>query len=240
MNKVSIYGGLGNQMFQYALYVALNEKGLKSDIFITDFFFNHHHNGFNLYKAFKIKLTAETRFYNFFLCYGGFIYKNKISNYLLKNIVSLYKKKKYQFYFERNEFIFDKNVFNQNAKFFVGTWQTEKYFQDIKEVLKNSFIFCPPSDVINKENIDKINVTNSVSIHIRRGDFVADKWVNTHTVIKDKTYYTNSVNYINNNVENPHYFIFSDDIQWVKDNLSFSDCTFIENNIGENLFNEFV
>ena len=77
MNKVLLYGGLGNQMFQYALNMALNERGKKSRISFSNFFYDNHHNGLTLTKAFKLKLDFPLNVYNNILHHGGFIYDNK-------------------------------------------------------------------------------------------------------------------------------------------------------------------
>jgi hypothetical protein len=231
MNKILIYGGLGNQMFQYALKVAINQKGNKSEILFSNFFYNNHHNGFNIGRAFKLKLPFPLNFYNFLLLNGEFIYKNKLSSFLLEKIISQYHKKKYSsLYNEKKEFIYDKNVFQQTDSLLIGIWQVELYFKNIREKINTEFVFKIPKDKKNKKLIDEIQSCNSVSIHIRRGDYLTAEWAKSHAVIKDKTYYINSINFINKTIENPHYYIFSDDIQWVKDNLKFSNCTFVEHN----------
>ena len=226
-----LQGGLGNQMFQYALKVAINQKGNKSKILFTNFFYNYHHNGFNIGRAFRLKLPFPLNFYNFLLLNGEFIYKNRLIAFLLGKIISQYHKKKYtSLYKEKKEFIYDNNVFQQTDSLLVGIWQVESYFKNIRDKINTEFVFKTPKDKENKKLIKEIQNCNSVSIHIRRGDYLSAEWAKSHTVIKDKTYYINSINFINKTIENPHYYIFSDDIQWVKDNLKFSNCTFVENN----------
>ena len=235
MNRVLIYGGLGNQMFQYALNVALNQKGNKSKILFSNFFYDNHHNGFNLGYAFQLKLPLAAKTYNFLLLNTGILYKNRISNKVLSRFIPKYHNS-VPAYNEKKEFIFDQDVFHQESKMIVGTWQSEEYFKDIRNILLEEFIFRQPTDKKNLELIDKIKNTNSVSIHIRRGDYLKERWIATHGVIRDAKYYNDSTSHINQKVEQPHYFIFSDDISWAKENLSLSNCTFINHNKGKDAY----
>lgn len=236
MNRILIYGGLGNQMFQYALNIILNQKGNKSKILFTNFFYHHHHNGFNLSLAFKLKLSFPSNLYNFILSYGGILYRNKVATYFLEKLITQYNEKRYTTYKEKKEFVYDENIFYKTSNLLVGIWQVEAYFKDYKEKISREFVFNKPKDKKNKKLIEEINNCNSISVHIRRGDYLGVNWAKTHKVIKDKTYYINSINYLNKKIENPHYYIFSDDIPWVKENLKFPDCTFVDHNKGKNAY----
>lgn len=236
MNRVLIYGGLGNQMFQYALNTVLNQKGNKSKILFTNFFYNHHHNGFNLSLAFKLELPFPLNLYNFILSYGGILYKNKISTYFLQKLITQYHKEKYIPYKEKEEFSYDENIFHKTSNLLIGIWQVEAYFKEYKEKISQDFVFNKPKDKKNTKLIEEINNCNSISVHVRRGDYLSINWAKTHIVIKDKTYYINSINYLNKKIENPHYYIFSDDIPWVEENLKFPDCTFVDHNKGKSAY----
>lgn len=235
MNRVAIYGGLGNQMFQYALCAALNQKGVKSRILFSHYLYSFHHNGFNLGNAFRIKLDLPSTILNMILTYGGFIYKNRISGFFLKRMVVSYRERKNK-YLEKEEFEFDPEVFNQQGKTLVGIWQAEAYFTDIKELIVREFEFRKPADKINRELIKKIVNSNSVSIHIRRGDYLNDRWKNILGVIRGTVYYDNAVNFIIGKVENPQYFVFSDDIKWAKENLKLDNCIYVNHNKGRNSY----
>lgn len=236
MNRVSIYGGLGNQMFQYALCVALNHKGKKTRILFSNFLYYNHHSGFNLCQAFNIRLPFPLKVLNYFLLNGEFLYKNRIAAFFLRRLIQAYQRKRYNIYKEKKEFEYDIDVFNQQSKYFIGIWQVEEYFKDINDLVRREFVFKAPKDNENREIIGKINNCNSVSIHIRRGDYLNSDWEKILGVIKGTTYYTNSINYIGKKVRNPHYFIFSDDIQWAKDNLKLTNCTYVDHNKGRDSY----
>jgi hypothetical protein len=230
MNKVAIYGGLGNQMFQYAFCTALNEKGHKAKISFTEYLYYYHHNGLDLCRSFKIKLPWQSRLLQWFLLNGGLIYQNKPARAILRRLIPAYEKKHYPLYKEKKEFEFDEAVFEQRSVFFTGTWQSLEYFKNIEETLKQKFVFNVPSDAENKSIINKIQNCNAVSIHIRRGDYTNDHWNGILNVIKDEKYYVDAMAYIGQKVGDPRYFVFSDDMQWVKQNLKMDDCTYVDNN----------
>jgi len=234
MNKVSIYGGLGNQMFQYALSIALNQKGKKTQISFSKFLYEYHHNGFNLGQAFNLKLPFPLNLLNFFLLRGEAFYKNKPLAFMLRRLVGLYHRKRYSVYGEPQEFIYDKNLVHQQSSLLVGVWQVESYFKDIKNLIEREFVFKKPGDKINLALIEKINNCNSVSIHIRRGDTLASN--NPFGFINYTSYYHNALDYADKNIESPYYFVFSDDMQWVKENLKITHCTYVDNNTGKNSY----
>ena len=238
MNRVLIYGGLGNQMFQYALNIALNEKGKKSEIMFTEFFYDPHHNGFNLGKAFSLKLPFPQKVYNYLLLNGGFFIKNRICVYLFKRLIPRYKKMKFEHstFYEKKEFVYDVDVFKEQTALLVGTWQAEAYFRGIEQKIRSEFIFRTPEDIVNRKVIDEILNCNSVSIHIRRGDYFKAEWAQTHAVIKDAVYYNHAIGYLNERVSDARFFIFSDDIIWAKENLKLSNCRFIDYNTGANSY----
>lgn len=233
MNKVSVYGGLGNQMFQYALSFALTKKGIKTGISISRFFISFHHNGFLLCKAFKIKLGFPNNFLNFILDKCEILYKNRIAGSILRRIIPFYHKSRYNLYKEKEEFIFDKDIFNQQNSFFVGIWQVESYFKDLQEEILKEFTFKEPKDSKNTGLIEKIKETESVSIHIRRGDYLNPEWEKILGVIKGVQYYKNAIKYISRKIKNPVYFVFSDEIDWVKNNLKLTNCVFVDHNKGK-------
>jgi hypothetical protein len=219
-------------MFQYAFSVALNQKGKKTRPSFSGFLYDHHHNGFNLARAFKLKLSFPASLLNFFLVHGQFFYKNKFSVAVLRRLIQAYHKKRYTVYREKREFEYDPHVFEQQSVFFMGVWQVESYFKDIKKKIRETFTFNVPDDKINAALIDKINNSNSISVHVRRGDYLNVKWMESLVVIKDNTYYEGAINYMNEKIKDPHYFVFSDDMKWVQENLKLPNVTYVDHNTG--------
>jgi hypothetical protein len=104
-------------------------------------------------------------------------------------------------------------------------YQSEKFFIEIKNQIFTEFsLKTPLSDgAQNIANNIKLQ-TNSVSLHVRRGDYVKDN----HQLC-DLEYYYHAEHYIKSKISNPLFFIFSDDIEWVRQNLKISNCVFVSN-----------
>ncbi|SEI40467.1 Glycosyl transferase family 11 [Dyadobacter koreensis] len=235
MNKVLLYGGLGNQMFQYALNLALNEKGIKSRVSISEYFGHVHHNGFAMSHAFNLQLPFPVNVQNFLLKNGGLVFENRLSYFFLRQLLKV-RRKSAALYREKKEFIRDENVFSQRQATLMGTWQAESYFDDIENVVRDNFVFKKPADRKNIALSVEISERNAVSIHIRRGDYLNPIWAGSHMVIKDKVYFENAIELIENSTDSPHFYIFSDDMIWVKDNIRITNCTYVDHNSGRNSY----
>ena len=111
--------------------------------------------------------------------------------------------------------------------YITGTWISERYFLDIENIIRNDFTFKAPVSQRNQEMAEIIQGCNSVSVHIRRTDKVSDPLYEE----TDLQYCTKAIRYMNKHLDDPHYFIFSDDINWVKTNLRYSGTvTFVDIN----------
>ena len=97
-----------------------------------------------------------------------------------------------------------------------GYFQTEKYFSSIRDTILKDFTLTEPLSPKNQEMLDNIKNSSAVSLHIRRGDYVALQDIYE---LCSLDYYKSAVEHMLNNVKNPHFFIFSDDIPWVEENL---------------------
>ncbi|MDR1614938.1 MAG: alpha-1,2-fucosyltransferase [Campylobacteraceae bacterium] len=204
-----LIGGLGNQLFQYAIGRAITHKNsdiLKLDI--TGFKNYKLHNGYRL-NAFNIdeKIADISEIKRFGV-------KNRVLRKLIRMGIFGYKK---TFYVEKpeNETKFDPKVFLYQNLYLSGYWQNEKYFSDIRDIIVKEFTLKKSIS----ENIAKymklIKNSSSVSIHIRRGDYLnADASLGIE-------YYKKALEYIRERINNPSFFIFSDDISWCKENLNF-------------------
>lgn len=207
---VKFNGGLGNQMFQYAFARAIEKKTGVKTVFDMSFFKKRYArpyelNIFNLNAKFvedfwlKLKLKIIWKL------------RKRLNG---KRFLGL------KLYSEPN-FEFDAEVFNIDPNTYVeGFFQTEKYFKDIEKELRTDFQFKNLPDDENQKLINKINATNSISLHIRRGDYVQKKRYQNLYATCSLDYYKKGVEYITKNFPTPVLFIFSDDIEWVKENLN--------------------
>ena len=137
---------------------------------------------------------------------------------------------------EKQIFHFDPEVFKISGNVYLdGYWQNEKYFKDIEEIIRKEFTLKNPFNKIISGIAEKISETNSVSLHIRRGDYVKDKITNQLHGVCSLDYYLNAINRILEKVSKPSFFIFSDDIEWAKNNLKLNYSTFF---ISDNLIKD--
>jgi len=95
-----------------------------------------------------------------------------------------------------------------------GYWQSERYFSAIEDIIRDDFQITSSIEGINKDVADLINTTNSVSLHIRRGDYVHDEITYKYHGVCDLIYYEKCIDLIAQKVPDPHFFIFSDDPAW--------------------------
>ena len=232
---VKLSGGLGNQMFQYSLGVALSKKtnsrlmldksflkkkSLKANYTLRDYeldIFSRDLNDSNLLE------TIKCRLYYFY----------KIAYHLNKLIGTSFFNNK--FILENNNVSYDDrvNIVSKNI-LLIGNWQNEKYFSDSKDLVISKFEFKLPLNAINSERLNRISQSNSISIHVRRGDYVDILSANKNHGVCSLDYYRKSIDYILSKIDNPTFFVFSDDPIWVEENLKIDEAhEYVTGNIGK-------
>ena len=231
---VRILGGLGNQMFQYSFYKYLNNKYKNVKIDLSEFKDYDLHNGFELDKIFNLEYDLAS---------DNDIKKVKDKSYIKKNILSKLRRK---IFGKRRTHIFEENfsekLFEENKDYYLsGYWETIKYINKIETIIRDVFKFKNNLKGMNYKISKKIkNDKNSVSVHIRRGDFVNNKMTyNNRYGICDLNYYKESETVVERNINNPKYYVFSDDIEWVKNNIQFKNkIIFVDWNNGEKSYKD--
>lgn len=220
---VKLNGGLGNQMFQYAFGLALSKK-LNVEVLFD----------FRFFEEIKKYKDLPHREYGL----GNFAGECKEANdedlakIILNKKYSKWEKllwrtlriKKYKPYGNvaapKTAYKYDKNLFKSNNFYFYdGYFQNEKYFIDVREDILKAFSLKEPLDQKNQALMDVIKGINSVSIHIRRGDYVTLESANKFHGTCSLEYYQKAIEYIAKHTKNPHFFLFSDDVKWVIQNL---------------------
>ena len=233
-------GRLGNQMFQYATVKAFKKKYNLDDQICLDFsklkLLGTKEEGFydqlvyfnvDKYETGKMKQSLSTKLKTFihkFKIY--YIYKNelKIHDYETKVQSKLNKKGIYYYSYGYYDF---KNS-NTKDKYFYGDFECSKYFDNIKEDLIKEF--TPKEEKLekNKKMYKMIEDSNSICISIRRGDFVTDSEISKRNLVCDSNYFYRAIDEMNKRVKNPRYVVFSDDVEWCKNNIDFPKDTIYE------------
>lgn len=227
---VKLMGGLGNQMFQYAAAKALAERhgvSLKIDLSFLNDRTEKENFTFREFElaCFDIPIEIATN-------EDLSIFKSK--NRFFSSIMDLLGISIPILYHEKS-LNYDKS-FMQLPKetLLIGYFQSEKYFVHIRPLILENFKWISPVSDINFGLIESFESTNSVSIHIRRGDFVNNDVINSVHGLCDIDYYKSAISYINLNIDNPFFFIFSDDINWAKKMFeNMSSVIFISHNVGK-------
>jgi hypothetical protein len=122
--------------------------------------------------------------------------------------------------------------------FYIGGWHSEKYFKSIEDEIKNTFKFPKVVDSPEyNEWFAKINGDdNSVSLHIRRGDFivVGKNGQMPFAGVCTTEYYKKAIDYIRQRVANPNFYVFSDDIKWCMETFGTDGMNYVTCNSGIN------
>lgn len=238
MNKVSIYGGLGNQMFQFALAIVLDVEGIPTKISIRNFFVDNHHQGFELSKVFSVPLRPIDKVKISMLEWGAPIWKLKVVRWVMNKLITIYNKLDSSKFYEKQEFIYDPSVFNQKNSMIFGTWQAEEYLINHRNLIKEVFNFNKPRDYKNSILSKEILNSNSVAVHVRRGDYISQEWKSSHMVITEPKYYMDSISKLRSELVNPVFYFFSDDVAWIKDNFKGNDFVFVSHNKNGNSYKD--
>jgi len=187
-----LQGGLGNQMFQWAFGKSLSKK-YNMPLFLDISLYNN-----------QVGVTKREFSLNKF--------PNLKYDINIPNVHKVYR--------ISDNFIFrEYNISNQSSYYLDGYWQSEKYFKDIEDIIKEEL--QPSNESLEKFSKLPIN-ENNVSIHIRRTDYVTS---NGYHPVQSIEYYQKALNIIG---EYDNIFVFSDYINWCKTNLTFDNMIFIE------------
>lgn len=208
--KTILIGGLGNQMFQYATARALALRVGANLMLNTRAFVDYKVHSYGLDKfAIQAEVVNDVSFVSL------------RHDSLLKRIgrrfgVSLGKK----VYLEKG-FAFDLSVLLlKDGACLYGYWQSERYFADFSDQIRADLtVIAPPNDE-NLSWLERIRSGTSVSIHVRRGDYVTNPRANAVHGVCDLDYYRRAAAYLASKLEGAaEFYVFSDDPEWVRENL---------------------
>lgn len=221
MYVIRIWQGLGNQMFQYAFAKSLQEYTGKKVYLDSKHYYTSSLDKYGSptkremaiwnYRLSLEEIKPERLFW--------WKYINRNEWYHEINV------KLNQYHLYPFSYICEKGLASQyhseyfhakNNTYFQGWFQNEKYFINNKKILKQEFI--PQNKVfISHELQDILDSYTTVSIHVRRTDFMK------YGIVLDESYYQCAIARIKNYVDNPFFIVFSDDINWVRNNLLFGE-----------------
>lgn len=217
---VRLRGGLGNQMFQYAMgkriALKLNTKLVLDLTSLLKKSKNPHVTNrdyqlhiFELDEAFFLEPKLIEKLYKYKLQWFLQLIK------FFKSVLAL----NFKTYREKQHSV-DKELIEKptNHTLYSGYWQSETYFLDYENDIRKAFKFKEKLSPNAQDILEQIRDVNSVCVHVRRGDYIGNDFFQSPTL----EYFSKCESYLKEN-NNLHFFVFSDDPEWCKENVSFNN-----------------
>lgn len=215
MIVMQFMGGLGNQIFQYALYRSLVQSGKR--VILDNTFFVQKPWAYAIDIFPNIKIKKFKRFRNY-LYYKGMRILRRISSGVHLN------------YSENLQKAFDDEIFEKDNCYISGFFQNEYYFKAISDELREELTF-PIGEEKLQMFINHVEQEDYVSIHIRRTDYLEFKEV--YGNICDDIYYHKALEWVFNKKSSLKCLVFSDDIEWVKENMEIPNALYVTSSLFE-------
>jgi hypothetical protein len=217
MIVVKLISGLGNQLFQYTIGRQLSIKHnvpLKLD---TSFFSGQSLRSYKL-DNYNIKAQIASSEDVDKLLYwekrSGFISK------VYKKAERIIPKNKRPYFKEMEWWVYDPALLTVSSNVYLdGYWQNHKYFENINRKIFDELTLIEEDAAVSAIEKNIVGNHSSVSIHIRRGDYITNTEAFNLMGVLPLSYYLKAIDLINSKLNNPSYYIFSDDLNWAKDNL---------------------
>lgn len=210
---IRLAGGLGNQMFQYAMGLSLSKRLNQKFKLDTSFLLDRKPRENFVFRDYDLDIfNLEINNFEGLINYSPNKFVKNINKFLPNKYKSIFSENsfEYQNYFEK---------ISKNNIYLEGYWQSPRYFQSIKNDIINSFKIKVEHDEKVNELLNEIKSIESVCLNVRRGDFVNNPFHGTMGV----DYYTASIMKLKNMIgEKFKIFVFSDDIEWCIENLQFT------------------
>ena len=199
MIVVRLMGGLGNQMFQYAIGRSLEEKNNNEMLLDTSFLENRTPGFVNVFRDYELNLFPNLK------------EKMVTGENAPSSVIPVQEP-----YFHFCNELMGAALPPENDYLLVGYWQTHKYFDNISDSIREEFTF---PDIVEPKTLklkEEIVSCNSVMINVRRADYLTD------SLFEDlgMEYFERCIDKMSDMVDNPKFYVFSDDIEWCKENFT--------------------
>ena len=225
---IQMMGGIGNQLFQYAIGKKLEIDRKAAVRFDLGMYQNQSERALSIrkYKTFVPQITATDRA-TMRVSFGQKFSKVKsllkpVAGGLMWNVL------------EDRIIGFEPRVMEITGRWYLrGYWQVPAYFDSIRPLILEQFQPVEPISKIDQELQKRILDVNAVSVHIRRGDLLTHPIYSKETKVQTADYYEASIRELAERVEHAHFFVFSDDPQWCRENIKGHDrITYVDNHDG--------
>lgn len=210
MILIHVMGGLGNQLYQYALYEKMKSLGKK--VKLDTYAYNDAAGEDKEWRSLELnrfpaieydKATSEDR--TKLLDNSGLLTAKIRRKLLGRKDKTIRESKEYM-----------PEIFHMDDVYLYGFWNCERYYEDIIPLLQDKLQFPISDDPRNQQCIEQMQKENAVSIHIRRTDYLTVADGARYMGICTEEYYKGAMTYIEARIINPVYYIFSDDVEYAK------------------------
>jgi hypothetical protein len=237
-----LVGGLGNQLFQYAVgrhLAKIHGTTLKLDVTGLEDYRPRWYNKYRLSSYYKSTLWYHKYALGNFNIQENFASPEEVKALTKRSIAYRLKNRMAgkkgvsapTLIIEKRGFVFDPQILGLPDNVYLsGYWQNEKYFVDIEDIIRREFTIKRVQEGKDKELAHQIASCESVSLHVRWGYEVTDK-DRLYARCYDTDYYLRCVERIGKTLTTPCFFIFSDNPEWARENLRLTyPFTFVEHN----------
>lgn len=222
---IRIQGGLGNQLFQYALYENFKRKGLEVKVDISDYTSGRESRELELGKlGLHLEVADRQELHRYYA--DNTILTDRVFRYL-------WGKKKYR---KEKQYDFNPDILNMTDGFLSGYWQSEKYFAPAADEVRNKICFQAVDTDAVRQRERQIGKDNAVSVHVRMGDYL--KAPDLYGGICDKEYYRRAIEYIAGQTADPVFYIFSDEPGKAADMFAGYKCRIVTENTGSDSYKD--
>lgn len=225
MRLIKVTGGLGNQMFIYAFYLRMKKSFPEVWLDLSDIAHYKVHYGYEMNHVFNLPHTE--------FCIAQPL--KKVLEFLF--FKTLLERK----HPSGTHWAFEKKYF-WPLIYFKGFYQSERYFADIQDEVRKTYTFdLSHASSRSLQMMQQIDADpNAVSLHVRRGDYLKKEHWDSVGCVCQEPYYRNAVEAMGSRVQDPVYYVFSEDIAWVKENLSLPKAVYIDWNKGEDSWQDML
>lgn len=228
---IQVAGGLGNQLQQYALYRKFLSLGKEARLDVSWF------DPANQEKGILAKRELELAYFEglpYEICtleekeklIGRQGISGKLKRKFLPNSIAWF----------HESGMYHPEILQMNDMYISGYFACEKYYADILSDLRKIIKFPESSNLENLKMAEEIQNCEAVSIHMRRGDYLDAQNLALFGNICTQEYYRGAIHYIKEYCKEPHFYIFSDDVEYAKEHFPGEEYTVIDINHGKDSF----
>lgn len=224
MIVVRLWGGLGNQFFQYAIGRSLSLANQSELVFDLSWYYQFSKSKTpRLYELSRYLIAGRVAGATERLTYRA---RNSLSFRGIRLLPRNWT------YFREQILHFDPSVQSLSGDIYLdGYWQSHRYFEGIEESIRKELTPATPFGSSDEAVRQHMASTNSISVHVRRGDYISNGAAAAYHGTCSVEYYQSAISSLSALVDRPHFFVFSDEPDWAKTNLSFvGGVTFVDHN----------